>query len=578
MSRNTLTNNFTSLSPSQYFRKRQAISCITHQCTLLYHYCAQFCLFVFAIITASGSVQGQSAASKFNSKLAPELNQAYVRLGSSQALPVILRLKGDVAAAIQSVPGIELQPLDNEGLCAARLSLIQLRELARTSKLEHVSLDLPISACQDATSSAVGADIAWNNCHVTGQGVTVAIIDSGIAPQSDLDGSRIVAWKDLVNNRSYPYDDYGHGTHVAGIVGGTGEVSIKDRYSPGLTKIAPNVKLVCIKALDQNGQGTTSRVIAGILWCIANQTKFHIRILNLSLGGHVGESSSIDPLCQVCEKAWKSGILVVCAAGNNGRSVPSDPGSIPIYGGINSPGNDAMVLTVGAINMHDKADMKCATICSYSSRGPSAVDLVAKPDLVAPGNRCDSLAALGCTLSLLYPSNFVSPSDYGSAGKAGNYFRLSGTSMAAPVVAGAAALLLQANPTLTPDTLKTRLMLSATPMGNGDPFTYGLGVLNIPAALACTAVASHGSRSPTTFINSDASVTFQSCVWDNNLIWGNNIIWGGSRQSANNIIWGDNLIWGNNIIWGNGLWQGNSVIIGDCTPGEASDILLDGDR
>ncbi len=236
------------------------------------------------------------------------------------------------------------------------------------------------------------------------------------------------------------------------------------------------------------------------------------------MGHPVGESYTTDPLCQAVEAAWKAGIVVVCSAGNDGRldsfTLPPLPneGYGTAYGSITSPGNDPYVITVGAMKgaeynaggSYNVAGRAGDRICTYSSRGPSRLDFVVKPDIVAPGNQIISLNAPGSFLSDNYgASNGVAWPQFATTGTAADslkYFRLSGTSMAAPVVSGAAALLLQHDPTLSPDTVKARLMLSADkwafPDGMGDPCTFGAGYLDIPAALQCSAVATSTRKAP----------------------------------------------------------------------------------
>ena len=248
--------------------------------------------------------------------------------------------------------------------------------------------------------------------------------------------------------------------------------------------------------LDDTGSGTVANVIAGIQWAVANKAKYNIRVMNLSMGHPVGESYRTDPLCQAAEQAWKAGIVVVAAAGNDGRisdlnvAGADNEGWGTNYGSIASPGNDPYVITVGAMKQVDQYRNN-DRIATYSSRGPSRIDLVLKPDIVAPGNQVISTNTNNSYLSknfggtnMVPYSAYVAKGQESAASKA--YFRLSGTSMATPVVAGAAALMLEKDPTLTPDAIKARLMLSADkwlgPAGLGDPCTYGSGYLNIPAA------------------------------------------------------------------------------------------------
>src|SRR5262249_38401915 len=152
--------------------------------------------------------------------------------------------------------------------------------------------------------------------------------------------SRVVAWQDCVQGGTLPYDDNGHGTHVAGIIAGNGASS--NGFFSGL---APAAELVVVKVLDGSGPGTVSNVVAGIDWCVTNKTTLNIRAMNLSLGHDPAESFNTDPLCAAVRRAVRAGITVVCSAGNKGK----DLAGTTMYGGISCPGNDPNVITVGAL-------------------------------------------------------------------------------------------------------------------------------------------------------------------------------------------------------------------------------------
>ena len=341
----------------------------------------------------------------------------------------------------------------------------------------------------------------------------MAVIDSGIASHSDLSGSyasRVVANVNFVPNEAYAWDLCGHGTHVAGILAGNGNLSTGQDFKQTYYGVARKANLVNLRVLNSSGQGSVSSVVAAVQWAVQNKGAYNIRVMNLSIGHPIGESYTTDPLCQAVESAWRAGIVVVVAAGNEGRlqntpsSTLNNEGYGTNYGSIQSPGNDPYVITVGAMKNIDayRAHDRVAT---YSSRGPSRLDLVLKPDIVAPGNKIVSLAGYNGYLLHNYGATNIVPwyayrYSEDSTAYSTDYFVLSGTSMATPVVSGAAAMLLEKYPSLSPDTIKARLMLSADkwadPNGNMDPCTYGAGYLNIPAALACTAAPNQSAMSP----------------------------------------------------------------------------------
>jgi subtilisin family serine protease len=323
-------------------------------------------------------------------------------------------------------------------------------------------------------------------------------------------GNRIAYQQSFIGDTD---DHYGHGTHVAGIIAGNGKQSLGSNFTKTFTGIAPNAYLINLKALDQNGAGTDSTVINAIQTAINLKSQYNIRVINLSLGRAVYESYTLDPLCQAVEQAWKAGIVVVVAAGNDGRDNSANTNG---YGTITAPGNDPYVITVGAMKPMDTSTRTDDLIASYSSKGPTLYDHIVKPDLVAPGNRAISVLAGGSVPEYSQTVNFVSHSFYivnGDKNASSNYFQLSGTSMAAAVVSGGVADLLEAQPQLTPDQVKARLMQTAyktfpsyssttdattgiTYTSQYDIFTIGAGYLDLQAALASTDVATGSALSP----------------------------------------------------------------------------------
>ena len=472
-----------------------------------------------------------------------------------------------------------------------------LPALEADPEIKSVTIDHPIAVMDDLTNSATGVSSAWN-AGFTGAGIGVAVIDSGINDShpdlwdSTHTSSRVLYHQDFTgtattNSNGAKYDLYGHGTHVAGIIAGNGYLS-GGHYSG----VAPEASLIDLRALDANGAGTDSTVIAAIQQAITLKNAYNIRIINLSLGRGIPASYTQDPLCQAVEAAWKNGIVVVVAAGNLGRlSVYGSNG----FGTITAPGNDPFVITVGATKSNGSATPQAETKASYSSKGPTTYDHVLKPDLMAPGSAIVSLAAPGATLEASYPNDVVAGTD----GKA-DYFTLSGTSMATPAVAGAAALMLEEQNTLTPDQVKARLMKTAYKMGMFstsayvphlfmsfvdfyDLFSVGSGLLNVQAATANTDLAPAGvgsALSPyavynqqtgvVSLIYGNGTVSSTSVVWGSSVVWGTSVVWGSNLVSGNSVVWGSSMPWNNNllsafsVVWGSstGTASASSVVWG----------------
>jgi serine protease AprX len=368
------------------------------------------------------------------------------------------------------------------GAVALEVSRAEFDALSRDSAFAHISADATVTSDMAITNQVTGATTVWKGTSgllgllgtpgYNGSEIRVAVIDSGISTHTAL-GTRVVA---RVNKVSWEGpstgDPYGHGTHVAGIIGGntTAAKYVTSAYTGGS---APNVKLIDVRVLGANGTGYTSDVIAGIDWAIDNRDLLRIRILNLSLGHPIFESSATDPLCLAVKRAVAAGLVVVVSAGNYGLTSTG----APVLGGITSPGNTPEAITVGAIDTAATLTRSDDRVAPYSSRGPTRIDLAVKPDVVAPGTRIVSLEAAASYLSKTYPSWHIA----GSANNA--YLRLSGTSMAAAVVSGGVALLLQAKPNLTPAQVKIGLQMGATFVPNGGLVGGGTGSVSFPATM-----------------------------------------------------------------------------------------------
>src|ERR1700733_10830967 len=290
----------------------------------------------------------------------------------------------------------------------------------------------------------------------TGQGVTVAVLDTGIDNLPDFSG-RLIGGVDLTGGNSPFQDTYGHGTFVAGLIAGNG-ASSNGQYSGE----APGANLVSIKVAGASGTTDLATLILGLQWAVDHQASDGIKVLNMSLGFQTDMSTVINPLDQAVQAVWGSGIAVVVSAGNAG----------PFNGTILSPGDDPMVITVGALDDMATPSTADDEMADFSSAGPTSRDGWVKPDLVTSGRSIVSLAAPGSTIDDDSPSARI-----GSGSFVG-----SGTSFSSAITSGAAALVLADHPGLSPDQLKARLLGTTNPGPVGNPFVDGHGALNAYAA------------------------------------------------------------------------------------------------
>lgn len=282
-----------------------------------------------------------------------------------------------------------------------------------------------------------------------GRGVNIAFLDSGISKHPDISG-RIVAFKDFVNGKEFPYDDIGHGTHVCGIAAGNGKAS------GGLyAGIAPEAGIIMAKVLNNRGDGNSEDMLAAIDWLLELKKKLPFRILNISIGTKCdSDGSNGKLLMEAVERAWAADMVVICATGNNG----------PMAMSLTPMSMSKKTISIGCHDegYHSKSGYCCE---DYSGRGPSKYDL-RKPDLVAPGTDI---------MSCFYKYT-------GNSRKYKPYIRKSGTSMATPIVSGAVALLLSKYPLLTNEEVKQRLLYSARDL-NEIWTKQGWGMLDIKKLL-----------------------------------------------------------------------------------------------
>jgi serine protease AprX len=339
-----------------------------------------------------------------------------------------------------------------------------------------------------------------------------------------------------------------------------------------LAGIAPGANLVSVRVLDAMGRGYSSSMLAGLNWVLEHKARYDIRVINLSLGHPVYEPAANDPLVQAVEALWDAGIVVVCSAGNSGKSG---------HGTISSPCNSRKVITVGALNHRNTADGGDDIVGRFSSMGPSRVDLVAKPDLLAPGTKIVSALSPGSYLDVTYPLLKVAGDP--AQPEVLEHFRLTGTSMASPLVAGTAALMLQQQPGLSPATVKARLMLSARKVSFGDPFAAGAGVLDVLGALRASGEVAN-ALSPLVFADGTEgtlSVENTGRLWGNaafslQALWSSSVLWTDATQwdqpvvtsyglltaetGADALLWPTAALWPQAALWPESTLWSESVM------------------
>lgn len=341
-----------------------------------------------------------------------------------------------IARGVRPPRGVFCVPLPLVHGWAMTLNVTDLPDASRDLGVERLHWDRPVWPGSPQPSAAGRGILQWLPVpgwavERAGEGVVVAVLDSGVdSRHPDLAGT-VVAFVDFVADRAEPYDDHGHGTHVAGLIAGGG---VEDFAFRGM---APGARLAAVKVLDRDGEGRESLVIRGLEWCVREKDALGLRVVNLSLGGGADLPWRDDPLCQAAAAAWQSGLVVVTTAGNEGKRGP---------GTIRSPGISPYVITVGAL----AADQRTAP---FSSRGGEG--LAAKPDVVAPGTSVVGPLAAGSQLARLHGHLRV-----GSA-----YIAQSGSSVATAAVTGLTALAISTLPHISPDQVKWGLQGAAKDLG-----------------------------------------------------------------------------------------------------------------
>lgn len=408
-----------------------------------------FLLLMTGLAAAPAAAEGaERLVSVIIQGISPEaVDKAVTRVGGTvtQPLPIIQGVSADVPASsvepMRSMPGV-LNVTEN--------SKVQFQGAFEAAKTAH---QIP---------SVTGSADLWKQ-GIDGSGVTVALLDTGVYNHPDLAG-RVTCGIDLSHEAGTGAecaDTFGHGTFMAGLIAGNGA------SSGGKWKgSAPNANIVSVKLAGYDGAADVTHVLAGIQWAVANKDAYGIDVLSLSLGTDTAMDYRLNPLNFAVERAWAAGITVVVSAGNRG------PGPAT----ITSPADDPFVITVGASSHQGNVSIKDDTVPVYSGRGPTASNGLAKPDIVSPGTHTVSLRSPGSAIDNMFPASALE----------GSYFKGTGTSMANASVAGQVAQMLQANPALTPNQVKFRLMETANQIATTDPMAAGRGQADVLEAATTT--------------------------------------------------------------------------------------------
>lgn len=555
-----------------------------------------FCLQMFSFsLNAQSLINGNEDKPKVktvptnsanNSKIAPDLqenvDELFFESRPDQTQKVIIKYKDQADSEVVN-NGIILSDLATQnkintklgvlggrskksfskmGMISAELPLSKIRQLSEDENIEYISPDRPIKSSYSHYYETTGARDGYSEIsglNVDGTGIGVAVLDSGIDTSHNLiksgTGHPGVVYSKSFTGASATVDSYGHGTHVASLL--SGSQSFK---SNGYGGIAPGVSLINLAVLDSNGQGASSNVIAALDWSVANKTNYNIRIITMSLGTAPKDSYKNDPLCQAARRAFNAGIVVVASAGNYGK----DNEGRKVYGGINSPGIEPSVITVGAANSLGSDYRSDDTLTTYSSRGPTrgykvvnnqkVYDNLIKPDLVAPGNK---LVAAASTNAAGNPNSIINqnPSLYANYSGTDQLMYMSGSSMSTPLVTGATAMMLQANPNLTPNLVKAVLMFTAQQLQGYNSLEQGAGLLNVEGAIKMTKYIKSNVSS---LSNGNAMLT--GSTYYHNTIKNEICYWSQGVITNYGFLQGENLMT---------LYQGmygNGVIMGDSTP------------
>jgi serine protease AprX len=551
-------------------------------------------------------------------KLSPDLREMLGgAVNNSERVSVIVQgedLRNEALADFLKSSGARVGGSYN-GL-GAQLIEVPAGAVARLSEqrgVAHLSLDRQTGALDGHVSTTTGKELIEYDEYVSptgvvatrkldGKNIGIAILDSGIyaAHRMFLDRagkSRIVYSKDFTGENRTD-DPYGHGTHVAGLAAGNGQIA-----NGVYEGVAPDANIINLRVLNSLGMGTVSGLLNALNWVLANRAVYNIKVVNLSLGTSAADSYRNDPVCRAVRKLVDAGVVVAAAAGNDGK----DALGRKIYGQIHSPGDEPSAITVGASNTFGTDTRADDSVATYSSRGPTRgswfdasgvrhYDNLIKPDLVAPGNKLVSAESASNWLVLKTPSLDRNVSTVPNA----EMMTLSGTSMATPVVAGSAALLFQVNAKLTPNMIKALLMYTAQQLRGFNAFEQGAGQLNLAGAVTLAKIVRTDlsnttpvgtpvfTKMPPAPYTTIAGYTF---LWSRGVIVGQTYATGdglalyqkiyslGTLLSdgitiSEGVIISDRTAWSSGVIMADAILTSSGVLMSDGTPFCGTSVLM----
>ena len=544
----------------------------------------------------AGGAAGPAAERTRRNKVSADLRQSLSdshdarrrRLGDSEMASVIMQLSGKPKGMLNAFlnrNGVHVNA-KYEGLnaLAVELPLSSLEELASFEEVSYVSADREMVSLGGRLSVEVGAEMVREQTSVDsvaynldGAGVGIAVLDSGLYSSHKSFTGRLGGSKDYTGENRTD-DPFGHGTHVAAIAAGSASI-LSGRYSG----VAPGATIYNLRVLNSQGVGRVSSVLAALNDLLLYHVNYNIRVVNMSLGMPAIDSYRDDPVCVAVRKLVDAGVVVVAAAGNNGKNAAGDK----VYGLIHAPGNEPSAITVGASNDAGTVGRQDDCVTTFSSRGPTRsfwtdeagqrhYDHVMKPDLVAPGNKIVSAESESNYLVRTNPTLDAGTSKFVNQ----KMMRLSGTSMATPVVAGAAALLLQLNPRLTPNMVKMILMYTSQQLAGFNQLEQGAGEVNVEGAVrlakalrmlpAGTAVGTPMLLGPApapqtriSYVDSLGRAAATSFTWGQGVILSHTYATGAALINSYQAAYGLGVILGDGVIFSDGAIMGDGVVFSD---------------